>query len=379
MFKPLTILGASARAAAFSARRADFAPLAGDLFADVDLRHCCPAERVPDYPDGLMRVCTGMQPGSWIYTGALENHPTLVDKLAAVRPLLGNGGHVLRQVRNPFRVYAALRRAGLACPEVRREPDSLPCDGSWLRKPFRSAGGTRVTAWAGGDQSTQFTGRYYFQQRIEGQPCSAVFVAAAGEARLLGLTRQIIGASWTGASGFRYAGSIGPLEVDASARRALKQIGQVLAQQFKLTGLFGVDAILSAGTVWPVEVNPRYTASIEILEWAFGMHAVQLHVDACASALPGRLPSAAHVCCAKTILFARRDLVVPWGLHEIGHDHFRACPWTAWPRMADVPEPGSTVHAGRPIVTLLVRTTSEQEALRELQARAASLEALLYA
>ena len=35
-----------------------------------------------------------------------------------------------------------------------------------------------------------------------------------------------------------------------------------------LRGVFGIDAIVRNGVPWPVEVNPRYTASVEVIEIA---------------------------------------------------------------------------------------------------------------
>ncbi len=56
-----------------------------------------------------------------MYTGGLENHPDLVDRIRATRPLLGNPGSVLAEVRDPFQVGEVYRRAGISCPAVARE------------------------------------------------------------------------------------------------------------------------------------------------------------------------------------------------------------------------------------------------------------------
>ena len=69
--------------------------------------------RVERYPHGLSRVAGRAPPGPWMYTGGLENHPRLVARIAARRPLLGNPADVLRRVRDPGEVKAALYRAGL--------------------------------------------------------------------------------------------------------------------------------------------------------------------------------------------------------------------------------------------------------------------------
>ena len=54
----LVILGASTRAAAFSALRANLRPWCIDLFGDMDLRGRCPVQTIApeDYPGGLVRL-----------------------------------------------------------------------------------------------------------------------------------------------------------------------------------------------------------------------------------------------------------------------------------------------------------------------------------
>src|SRR3954451_15729091 len=82
------ILGASARAAAWSALRAGLSPSAADLFADRDLAAValCRQVRRADYPEGLIGASEFMPPSPWFYTGALENRPGLVSRLARTRP-----------------------------------------------------------------------------------------------------------------------------------------------------------------------------------------------------------------------------------------------------------------------------------------------------
>src|SRR5687768_8535892 len=95
---PLAIVGASARSAAASAVRAGFQPITADLFADADLRRIATATRISPYPEGILDWLRTMQPPAWMYTGALENHPELVDQMAWVAPLWGNPGEVLTRV-----------------------------------------------------------------------------------------------------------------------------------------------------------------------------------------------------------------------------------------------------------------------------------------
>jgi predicted ATP-grasp superfamily ATP-dependent carboligase len=307
-----------------------------------------------------------------MYTGGLENHPDVVDQLAATRPLLGNAAAVLRAVRDPWRVAAALQRHGLPSPRCQRAGTSAALGGQWLLKRQASAGGAGVREWRGTLPRTFDAERCFLQERIIGRSCAAVYVAAAGRAELLGVTEQLIGADWCGARGFQYCGSVGPLRLADATLEQFRSVGQCLAAEFQLAGLFGVDAIVNRRGVWPVEVNPRYTASIEVLERALGVPAVRWHVEAC---LDRRLPpspgptSGPRRWCGKAILFARENIEIDERLCQ-GMLNDRSCA-DAWPSVADVPAAGSHIAAHRPIMTLLSAGRGRQMVLSELQTGAA--------
>jgi predicted ATP-grasp superfamily ATP-dependent carboligase len=373
----LTIVGASARAAVCSAVRAGFSVHAADLFADADLRQVCPAIRVRDYPADLVAALDGSHSGGWMYTGALENYPATVERFAHVRRLLGNSAAVLRRVRQPRLVADVLRRWGLPCPEVVVDGGPLRGTATWLRKPLCSAGGAHISLCqrrAAVDLEAGPAGGYYFQQFIDGLPCSAAYVAAGGQATLLGVTQQLIGSPWAGAHGFQYCGSIGPLATPPRVTRNFAAIGTALASHFDLAGLFGVDAIVNAEGVWPVEVNPRYTASIELLERAAGIRAIELHVAACERGdLPAYCAGTFERQYGKAILFALRRLTVPPSFSspiDRGDDRTP-------PVLADIPDAGTTIEAGWPIVTVVGEGADQRDVLEMLQAMSARIRAVL--
>jgi predicted ATP-grasp superfamily ATP-dependent carboligase len=374
--KSLTIVGSSARAAATSAVRAGFSVRAGDLFADADLRRVADAARVADYPRGLTAVVGGDQAGPRMYTGALENHPALVDRWARLRPLWGNPGAVVKRVRNARLVAAALRAAGLSAPATTLDPRRVPRDGTWLVKPRRSAGGARIGFFTDACAASGRSRDVYFQQFVEGMPCSAVYVAARGRATLLGVTRQLVGQAWAGAAGFRYCGSVGPIEPPGEAAAQFAKVGDVLANAFGLIGLFGIDAIASGGAVWPVEVNPRYPASVEILERAGGVQAIAAHAKACEDGRLPRQPTAARrAISGKAILFAAAPLTI-------------LAAWTDWalsttdqsgPMLADIPAGGTTIEAGWPIVTIFAEAEDARDVVTRLRTAASSVLATIAA
>ena len=192
---------------------------------------------------------------------------------------------------------------------------------------------------------------------------------------LLGATHQSAGSDWAGAAGFRYSGSWGPQELEPAVAVSLRRVGDCLASSFALTGLFGVDAIIADQTVWPVEVNPRYTASVEILERALGVQAVRLHVRACRwGELPAEPPATPICRCGKQVLYARRAICIPPELNSLV-DH--ANTGSPWPSFADLPAVGAHIAGGQPVLTVLAEGTDLSVVQRQLRRRVAEVQELL--
>jgi len=360
----LLILGASTRAAAASALRAGLSPRCADLFADRDLRAIAPVARLDrhSYPDGLEAIAAQAPPGPWMYTGALENHPDLVDRIARARPLWGNPGATLRAVRDPIAVAEVLARAGLPCPGVRREMDGLPRDGSWLIKPIASAGGLGIRPLTP-DAPPAPDPPHYYQERIEGVDLAALFVGDRRGARLLGVTRQWIGGD-RARGAFAYRGSLGPWPISDAAHARTGALGSTLAAAFGLVGLFGVDLVMRGGCPWPVEVNPRYTASVEVLERALGASFLADHARAFDPSTPvsdrTRTPPPPPRAVGKVVVFAPSACRFPHGVIA-GRRPSR--------RFADLPESGASFAEREPVMTLLQSAGSLDDCRRILEAR----------
>lgn len=385
--QPLLIVGASVRAAAQSAVRAGYQVWGADLFADADLCNIASARSVSRYPSGLLAALAAAPQGPWIYTGALENYPALLGHMARLRTCWGNTAEAVRRVRNPLLLAKTLPALGVAFPATCQAQDGPATDTTgWLSKPKRSGGGSKVT-WLDGMETSQTIGRTFLQQYIPGEACSAVYVAAAGRAVLLGMTHQLLGTAWLGAKGFSYCGSVGPIELAEKERTELLQIGNVLAEQFGLVGLFGVDLVrlaseqnrLKRPEFVVIEINPRYTASVEVLERSLHCGAIRWHANACEH---GILPAANELplvhpesILAKGILFARQHATFRPEVAEYVREQ-NAVPLL--PRVADVPHVDTPIACGSPVVTLFASASSEEDAERELRRAVSEFEAVLY-
>ena len=224
---------------------------------------------------------------------------------------------------------------------------TAPVDGRWLLKPLASGGGHGVRSWHRG---TRVPRSGYLQQFVDGTPASVVFVAASGRAVPIGVSRQLVGDSAFGAAGYRYCGSIlpaagDPVFADDALLDAACALAGAVSEDFGLVGVNGIDFIARDGVAWAIEVNPRWCASMELVERAYGLSVFGVHAGACAS---GKLPDFDLVrarrgagACGKAVVFARRDLVVG----DTGK-------WLEDGTVRDVPHPGEGIRAGRPVCTV---------------------------
>ncbi len=349
-----------------SAKRAGFDVAAADMFGDADLRSMANVSVVTNYPHGLVEAVKHFAPGPWIYTGALENHPNLVERMSKSRELLGTSADQLPAVRNPALMSRALQEAELPHPANRPADDPPPTNELWLVKPLRSAGGLGICSWSG--TLLPETKDYFFQTKIEGTPISAVFVGTSDGVTFLGATEQLIGTEWLHSAGFQYCGSLGPLQLASTTTRQCRRIGETLRRRFGLLGLFGVDAILSDDEVIPVEINPRYPASVEILERCSGCSAVKLHVDACRNAPQIVAPErpTGEKFCGKAIVYAPRDLNVDHSAH-LHLWQQRGDPLK--PEVADIPMAGTEIPRHRPILTIFAEGPNREHVVAALRSK----------
>ena len=346
--RTLLIVGASVRAATQSAHRAGFRVIAADLFADRDTRLAAETcIRVDNYPGDFAAIRCDFPDVPLLFTGALENYPDLLREFSRTGRTLGNSAKTVQRVSDPIGLQRALRREELPCPAVRLEPPSQDDRHSWMQKSLkRSGGGQSVQRWPNEQQPS---GQSFFQQYIEGQVVSAAYLSTGQACDLIGTSDMLVGCEWLGCKEFVYCGSI-LRNASPEERSQWKTIGDAVVREFELIGAFGVDAIVAEdGVVWPIEVNPRYTASMEIYDLAERHYSViGAHVQACeqqatSSQRQARIAEKPPTAIGKAILYANEHLEMPSQL--VSHD--------ARIRFADLPAPGERFRPGEPMLTLI--------------------------
>jgi predicted ATP-grasp superfamily ATP-dependent carboligase len=355
------IVGMSTRAAAESAARAGFAVTAIDAFGDLDQHPSVLALSLPrDFgapvtARAMAKAGRTIECDAVAYLSNLENHPGAVRMLAAGRALWGNAPPVLERVRDPGLLARTLGMRGCSAAMVREPGLDIPEGATdWLVKPVASGGGHGIRRWRGG---TGLPHRHYRQELVEGTPGSVVFVAAGGRAVPLGVSRQLVGEQAFGAAGYRYCGSILAAPGDAQFARgetlvdAADTLAGAVAAEFGVVGVNSVDFVARAGVPYAIEVNPRWSSSMELVERVYGLSVFGLHAAAC---IDGTLPELDLVrlrrgagAAGKAIIFARCDVAVGDTRAWLpGDDAGNAA------GIRDIPRPGDCIHTGRPICTV---------------------------
>ncbi|HET7551308.1 MAG TPA: ATP-grasp domain-containing protein, partial [Gemmatimonadaceae bacterium] len=389
------LVGVSTRALAESAVGAGYEVLSVDGYGDLDNPASPALSLARDFgveytAHAAAAAAAGLELDydAVCYGSSLENHPRDVALLASRAELWGNPPAVLRRARNAVALSRLLRSRLGAGALVRASAGDSSRE--WLMKPRASGGGHDITEWHSGSALPR---THVLQERIDGTPGSIAFVAHDGDSVPFAISRQLVGDTRFAASAFQYCGSI-LSSCPGSVIDAATDSAHLLAEELDLTGLACLDFVVSRdGIPHAIELNPRYSASMELAERAFGYSVFAAHARACArrgnhrsarfshhpderfTHLPAKRPTdhpaaplprldlAASLrsvgALGKAVLFAPTTLVMP-----------DTRPWLTDPDVRDIPHPGETIPRGHPVCTIFA-TARDDSACYEMLVRKA--------
>jgi hypothetical protein len=372
----ILVAGISVRAMVESAVRSGYSVIALDAFGDQDLRTLTEAYSLHrDFHEryssrALYEACRQLDFDSVAYTANLENHSEILQGFSKDYLIIGNAPETVGSVRCWETLHTRVRQAGFLFPDtiLNGNNGQKKHDGAWLIKPILSGGGRGISF---AKEDAPPGPRFLLQEYVSGIPCSASFVANRHECVVIGITQQLIGLPQLGAEGFRYCGNILPSpDVRPGILEQVRRLAAFLTRQFRLAGVNGIDFILQGDQIVLTEVNPRYSASMELIEIAYGLPIFRLHVEA---VLEQKLPKfkLEHVVntrkfFGKGILFAEKDAAAPETRH--------------WPArgIRDIPEPGEKLRKGGPICTIVTGRPSYDETFAELIGQASLIKKEIY-
>ena len=267
----LAVAAVSARMLAEAARAEGFDVIGLDLFGDADTRSVCaewwaigtPAPMHIDAELLLTALAALARRGGvtgWIAGSGFEGRPELLERGAALLPLIGTPAAAVRRVRDPQVFFGVLDAEGIAHPAVRM---TAPADAAgWLSKDAQACGGWHIRHAVAACGAPAAEPQRYFQREVQGTPMSATFIANGSEACVLGFNRLIV--RRFGARPYVFCGAVGPVALPEGVAGRIVAAVRTLAAAFSLRGLGSLDFMFDGDDFGVLEVNPRPPASIAL-------------------------------------------------------------------------------------------------------------------
>lgn len=309
----------------------------------------------------------------FVYGSGFEAQPDLLQKVAALFPLIGNAPATIVATKDCNLFFAALQKLNIKHPETFEQ---LPADidlSGYVRKFSGGNGGVHIQSAV---STKGVVGHHYFQRKLAGVPVSLLFIANGAEVEVVGFNEQ-----WVSASAhlpYRYGGAVSHAPLSVAVQAQLLDAAKQLTIEFELHGLNSLDAIVhrtttDAGTeveqVYFLEVNPRLSATFDL--YAGRSVLFERHVQACMykrlTPVHGVQRNDKVVSKAHAVVYADVDLILDTGMI-----------WPDW--VTDTPcllnEPLKIV-AGAPICSVLAYADNAEAAKKEVLARVQQIKNLL--
>ena len=202
-----------------------------------------------------------------------EGKYDLLRQANEILPLHASCLSVFKYLENPVSFFEALNLLEIPFPQVNLSADSFEDLGpDWILKDLSSSGGLGIKKKSGRKSKSS----EYFQKQLPGTAVSLSFFADGQNVVPLGYSKPVT----TKQSNlpFVFCGLDGPIElIDSVAQEALK-ISKLIVHKFKLRGFNGIDFLVSDKSVYFLDLNPRITASFEILQESHSFCFFEKHI-----------------------------------------------------------------------------------------------------
>jgi len=297
-----------------------------------------------------------------LYGSGFEAQPELLHQLAQRMLVLGNQAAIVAQLKNPQIFFAALDQLEIACPKWHTSlPETL---NNVLLKAVGGSGGGHIQY--ADDSADKPDYPHYFQQRIEGDAISVLFVADGQQVDVVGFNLQWVNEAPK--APFRFGGIASNADLSPSVKSQLRLAVEKLTRHFGLLGLNSLDAVISRHDeqVFVLELNPRLSASVDLYLDA-RPDLLECHVQSCCNTLPETSSVMMQTSRALTVVYAKEEVL-------INADFV----WTEW--VKDYPQMhghGIKINAGEPICTVHATAINAWAAKQLVQERSTVLLKLL--
>jgi predicted ATP-grasp superfamily ATP-dependent carboligase len=234
-------------------------------------------------------------------------------------------------------------------------------------------------------------GDYYLQRAAAGDSIGVTFLSSDRGSLVVGAAKSIGKCSQTFLPEHTYRGSLYPFMLPTVTKAKLEHFAELVTNAVGIRGLWQADFLSKDGELALLEINPRWSASMELMEAACNFRLIELHL-ACiyremnedawmrvSQQTEGAGREKQPLLFGKMIAYAPHSFVVT---HEQSDRWWNRVWGGAFSselekiRYGDIPEAGTTVDAGAPILTCFAAHTSEEALVQKL---AAEVETLLSA
>ena len=380
------------------AKRQGFEVVAVDMCSDRDLLDNCQKHFQLNDPNWPLALSVSHSTVPILFAGGMENRIELVEHCQTLGLVSTSNASSLRAMRSLDNWAAWAVSSNLGWPATLRTMEEIrSCDElfpgrKWLAKPFSSAGGLGITEWIrheGDDHASSFDpAKGFLQEQLPGESIGITFVSSNVGIAVVGAT-----ASWKSGSQksysscvdgpiYAYQGSYGPISLSSELLTKLQRFATLVGAESGLLGIWQADFLLYDNQLTLLEINPRWSASTDLLDVCLGIPLVQMH-HACvcdhvseerfsrvASQCFDQATNARNAMLGKLIVYSPMPFVVT----SIQSDKWWTQRWSCGLnfaakrfQFADIPNAGTSVSQGDPLLTVMASGCSPEALMIELQ------------
>ncbi len=313
-------------------------------------------------------------PVGLILGAGFEDQPNLIDQLENHYTLLGNNAQTVALSKDPAHLLALLKDKGIPHPLTTLTKPQNP--EGWIEKRIGGSGGIHICPCSPSEQTSpkkhvDTSPKRYFQRTEIGIPLSVSGVVSS-QSFAIGICRQWCSptSNWP----YRFGGIVSPVNVNPDTEARMIDVAVELTRALGLKGFVSFDFLATKNDVLFLEVNPRPSAALDILDDKNGQM-FKAHLAACKGQDPTAIitPSSEHKEPTKPARSqAIAYLYADQGQLEIPEDFH----WPSW--SCDRPMTGTRIKRYRPLVTVTAKAENDIAAENLCRKRLGELERMLY-
>ncbi|MBN2733594.1 MAG: ATP-grasp domain-containing protein [Methanomicrobiaceae archaeon] len=348
MKKKVLVAGFSTRHVARSAYNAGYEVFAVDNFCDNDLieitKLCTSFEEIAEIPGIVDKLNEKENFDIIVSTSGAEDIITKKD-------ICGTDPKIASFFLNKKNIQNFFESNNIPVPKI-AEDGQYPV----IIKPCCGAGGWKNKKAENISDENEWTklwpGEPYIRQvPVEGIPCSVSCIADGSNARAVSFNEQFIRGG-TGEKSYGFSGAVTPF--NHPLEDEIIKTAETAAALSGCKGSVGIDFIAGDNKFWAIEINPRFQATMDIVELSYGINIFSAHVDACKGILPPVYEKKTEHYTARKVIFADRDITVKEDLGKLYQD------------IADIPQTGTSIEEGSAFLSVYGKGSTRESALESL-------------